>query len=208
MTCCEYYQPCTHYVTTSISLAHIMLRVLSALHTLCCEFYQPCTHYVASSISLAHIMLRVLSALHTFLVENDICCELYQPCTHPFLRGRFIKEWNQQNTKWGRQNSQKHTHTHTHSSVKKVIWGLYRLSVDAAVFWVSVLCSWVTVSQRMAFIFNSRTHNHEEEQGTLLRNVGTSYQSTRRSNPEDLLPEYEERFATNETLRRCDISGV
>ena len=66
-------------------------------------------------------------------------------------------------------------------------------------FWVSMLCClWADVPPihgltTMKMVRSSETSEH-------------SYQSTRRNNPEDLLPQYEDRFATNETLQRFDIS--
>jgi len=78
------------------------------------------------------------------------------------------------------------------------------------VFWVVATCGWVICSGRLEETYSLRpqgyesvTPNPEDEGDRCLRNAGRNLSNHRRNNPEDLLSERGNKFATNDLSALC-----
>jgi len=84
------------------------------------------------------------------------------------------------------------------------------------VFWVVASCDWVISSQSFEETYCLHLLGYESIHGLIIwkmkvvctfETLGSDYPTIQCNNPEDLLPQYENRFARNTIFQCCVISS-
>jgi hypothetical protein len=89
---------------------------------------------------------------------------------------------------------------------KTLISGFRRVTVQEPGLWVNALCGWIISSRRFEERYHLHPQGYEWIHGLITLKMtavssfetsGSSHPTTRRNNPEQLLPQYENAFETN-----------